>query len=117
MNNKTNPKSNKYGNDHYWCFLDDVSVTKEIAIWKGPSDSEEIIARASGKYDARIIIDALLNYVNVEDKKFGKRELVFLEFGVSHFPEPYSTMATNAIIWNDREIYEKLKSEFSKIYN
>jgi hypothetical protein len=109
--------SKRYGNDHFWCFLEDGWTGKEVAIWKGPENSEEVIARAKDKYEAKTIVDALLNYVHIEDKsKFGKKELAYLEFVCANCPEPYATMASNAILWNDREIYTKLKNEFPTIY-
>ena len=108
----------RYGNNNYWCFIEEIPNEREIAIWKSINNNPEIIARATDKYEAKIIVDALLNYVNIEDKvKFGKKELVFLEFASANFPEPYATMASNAILWNDKEIYNKLKSEFSVIYS
>lgn len=108
----------KYGNDHYWTFIEEGWNGKEVAIWKGPDGQEEVIARAKNKYDAKFIIDALLNYACVEDKtKFGKKELAFLEFVCSNCIEPYATMASNAIIWNDREAYDKLKNDFPTIYS
>ena len=110
--------SNKrYGNDHFWCFIEDGWNGKEVAIWRGPQDKEEVIARAINKYEAKTIIDALLSYVQVEDKtKFGKKELAFLEFMMANCIEPYATMSSNAILWNDREAYEKLKTDFPTIY-
>lgn len=109
--------STRYGNDHFWCFLEDGWNGKEVAVWKGPENSEEVIARAKDKYEARTIVDALLNYVHIEDKtKFGKKELAFLEFVCANCVEPYATMASNAILWKDREIYTKLKTNFSTIY-
>jgi hypothetical protein len=108
--------SKKYGNDHFWAFIDE-KPGKEVAIWKGPEGSEEIIARATDKYEAKQIIDALLNYVHIEDKtKLGKKEMAFLEFIASNVVEPYSTMASNAIIWNDREVYLRLLNDFPTIY-
>jgi hypothetical protein len=108
----------KYGNDHYWAFIEDGWNGKAIAIWKGPEGKEEIIANAVDKYEAKVIIDALLNYVFVEDKtKFGKKELAFLEFAAANMVEPYSTMASNAILWNDRDAYNNLKEQFSVIYS
>jgi hypothetical protein len=109
--------SKRYGNDHYWAFLEEDWDNKEVAIWKGPDGQEEVIARVKDKYDARLIVDALLNYVHIEDRiKFGKKERAFLEFVCAHCVEPYSTMAANALLWNDREIYEKLKTDFPSIY-
>lgn len=107
----------KYGNDHYWAFIPDEWDNKEIAIWRGPEVVKEIIARAIDKYEAKLLIDALLNYVSIEDKsKFGKKETVFLEFVCSNCPEPYATMARNTILWNDRQQYNGLIAKFSEIY-
>ncbi len=107
----------RYGNNNYWCFIPDGFDHKEIAIWHGPEGKEEIIARAKDKYDAKFILDALLNYVSIEDTtKFGKKETAFLEFVCSNCPEPYATMAQNAILWNDREQYNQLVAKFSEIY-
>lgn len=108
----------KYGNDRYWAFIEDGWNEKEVAIWKGPEDQEEVIARAKNKYEAKAIIDALLSHSTVEDKnKFGKKEMAFLEFVCSNCVEPYATMASNAILWNDWDVYNKLKSEFPVIYS
>lgn len=109
----------KYGNDHFWCFIENKWNQREVAIWVGNENVEpRILARANDKYDAKQIVDALLNYVHVEDTtKLGKKEQAFLEFVQTHCVEPYSTMATNAILWNDRETYNKLKSEFPVIYS
>jgi hypothetical protein len=107
----------RHGNNNYWCFLEDGWNGKEVAIWKGPEGAEEIVARASDKYEAKRIVDALLNYAMVEDTtKFGKKEMVFLEFVCANCVEPYSTMASNAILWNDVDTYNKLKTDFPKIY-
>jgi len=108
----------KYGNDNIWCFLEEGS-TKEVAIWhKIGVDNEGIIARAINKYEARTIVDALLNYVVVsKDGRFGKKELAFLDFVCSNCVEPYSTMAANATMWNDRPLYETLLNKFSTIYS
>jgi hypothetical protein len=108
----------KYGNDYFWTFIEDGWNGKEVAIWKGPEDTAEVIARAKDKYEAKTIVDALLNYIHLEDKtKLSNKELAFLEFVTVNCVEPYSTIASNAIIWNDREAYNKLKSEFSVIYS
>lgn len=107
----------RYGNDNYWCFLEDTWINKEIAIWKGPVNSEEIIARASDKYEAKRIVDALLAYENSNDGQLHKKELAFLEFIASNSQEPYATMASNAILWNDKEAYKKLLSDFPVIYS
>ena len=110
--------SKKYGNDKFWCFIEDGWTGKEIAIWKGPQEQEEVIARATDKYEAKLIIDALLVHTIVEDtSKFSKREIAFLEFLMANGKEPYSTMASNAILWNDWDVYNKLKSDFPVIYS
>lgn len=107
----------KYGNDFYW-FFQEVSNNKEIAIWSGPLEKETIICRCSNKYDAKTIVDALLNFANTTDKsKLNNKELAFLDFVKANCVEPYATMASNAILWNDRETYNKLKSEFPVIYS
>ena len=107
----------KYGNDKFWCYLETDFSSREVSIWKGPRDSETIIARAADKYEAKNIVDALLAYSQPEDKnKFGKRELSFLEFICLNCAEPYVTMASNSILWNDREIYNNLRDSFPKIY-
>jgi hypothetical protein len=109
--------STKYGNDHYWTFIEEGWNGKEVAIWKGPEGQEEIIARAKDKYEAKTIIDALLQHVNVEDSsKLTKKELAFLEFVSSNCVEPYATMATNAVLWNDKAAFEELKNKFATIY-
>ena len=111
--------SQKYGNERFWCFIEDNQpYGKEVAVWKGPSDQGEIICRASNKYEAKSIVDALLNYSPVEDKsKFSNKELAFLDFVAANCIEPYSTMASNSIIWNDKETYNKLKNDFPLIYS
>ena len=109
--------STKYGNNHYWTFIEEGWNGKEVAIWKGPEGQEEIIARAKDKYEAKTIIDALLQHVNVEDSsKLTKKELAFLEFVQSNCPEPYACMAGNAILWNDKATFEELKNKFATIY-
>lgn len=108
----------RYGNDNYWCFIEDGWNGKEVAIWKGPQEHEEIIAHAKDKYEAKTIVDALLQHTSIEDKnKFSKKELAFLEFVASNCVEPYATMASNAILWNDWTSYNKLKTDFPTIYS
>jgi hypothetical protein len=108
----------KYGNCKYWCFIEDGWSGKEVAIWKGPEGSEEIIARAKDKYEARNIVDALLKFANVEDtSKLSKKELAFLEFVCANCVEPYATMASNAILWQDHAVFEELKTKFPTIYS
>ena len=110
--------SKKYGNDKYWCFVEDLPNRMEVAIWKGSDglSQEYIMARASDKYEAKAIIDALLSYSPKEEKNFGEKELAFLEFVCSQCREPYATMASNAILWTDREVYNRLKNDFPNIY-
>jgi hypothetical protein len=112
----TNSKSTKYGNDLYWCYIDEGWDHREVAVWKGPDGKEEIIAHAKDKYHAKAIIDALLVYKNPKEDAFGPHEIAFLEFVLAQCPEPYSTMAGNAIIWNDVDAYNNLKSKFPLIY-
>ena len=75
------------------------------------------MCRARDKYEAQVLVDALLNYTYVDkDNKFTKKELVFLDFVKANCVEPYATMASNTILWNDRPTYEKLVNEFPTIY-
>ena len=106
----------RYGNAHYWCFIEDGWNGKEVAIWKGPEGSEEIIARAKDKYSAKTIVDALLHQVKTEGG-LSNKELAFLEFVIAQCPEPYGTMASNAILWKDRSAYTELKNKFPQIYS
>lgn len=110
--------SEKYGNDNYWAFIDEGWNGKEVAIWKGPSNQEEIIARATDKYEAKLIVDALLAFENEHKREIlDKKSLAFLEFVKSNCPEPYATMAANAILWKDKEVYKKLLSDFPVLYS
>ncbi len=108
----------KYGNEEFWCILNkSTDCNKEVTIWRMIDTAEIFIATAIDNFEAKFIIDALINYIPPEDKnKFTKKEIVFLEFGVAHFKEPYKTMASNAIIWNDREMYGRLIEKFAKFY-
>jgi hypothetical protein len=106
----------KYGNDNYWCFIPEGWSGKEVAIWKGPEGQEEIIARAKDKYEAKNIVDALLNHANTDTGGLSTKELAFLEFVTAHCVEPYATMASNAILWNDHAEFEDLKNKFPQIY-
>jgi len=109
--------SEKYGNDNYWTFIDEGWNGKEVAIWKGPPNQEEIICRASDKYEAKRIVDALLaQQNNTQGTVLDVKALAFLEFVQARCPEPYATMAANAILWNDQEVYKKLLSDFPVIY-
>ncbi len=108
----------RYGNEKFWCYIEEKWNGKAVAIWKGPKDQEEVIAHAVNKYEAKTLVDALLSYTVAEDKtKFTNKELAFLEFTMAHCVEPYATMASNAIIWNDWDTYNKLKNEFPVIYS
>ena len=105
----------KYGNSNYWAFVEDEYNGKEVAVWKGPEDKEQIIARALDKYQAINIIDALLNYTHC-DVKIGPKEMAFLQFVEANCIEPYATMAANAILWKDLDAYNTLKNKFPEIY-
>ena len=105
----------KYGNNNYWAFIEDEPNGKEVAIWKGPEDKERIIGRAVDKYQAIVMVDALLNYV-WGDVKIGPKEMAFLEFVEGHCVEPYATMAANAILWKDLDTYKNLVNKFPEIY-
>ena len=111
-----NMNSKKYGNNNYWAFFEEGWSGKEVAIWKGPEGSEEIIARAKDKYEAKTIVDALLKHVNT-DVGLSNKQLAFLEFVTAQCVEPYATMASNAILWKDKAAYEDLKNKFSQIYS
>jgi hypothetical protein len=107
----------KHGNDHYWCYPDDNHPNVEVAIWQGPLGNESVIGRANNKYDATLIVNALIAFQEkVSNSNLTKKETVFLEFIKSNGREPYATMAGNALIWNDKSVYTKLMSEFQKIY-
>ena len=111
-------KSVKYGNNNYWCFIEKEWSPREVAIWKGPDGNETIIARACDKYEAKTIVDALLKHTNVEDGlQLNKKELAFLEFVCFNCVEPYATMASNAVLWKDREAYKDLRDKFPQIYS
>lgn len=112
--------SKKYGNDNYWCFLEDWDSSKPIEIWHDiGSKQSEVIAHATDRFNARQIVDSLITADNVNDgpeKKLTKKELVFLAFVESQCPEPWSTMASNAILWNEKDTYNNLKNKFNEIY-
>lgn len=113
----------RYGNDQYWTYIHDVIEKKEYIIWeKCPIVDKESgipvqIAVAKSKYDAKRIVDALLAYTNTTTGLLGKKELAFLDFVKANCHEPYSTMATNAILWNDKNVYNKLRTDFPVIYS
>jgi hypothetical protein len=116
-------QTRRYGNDYYWTYIDDVSELKEYTIWeRGLCVDKEMgsptrMAVANSKYDAKRIVDALLAYKNTTVGLLGKREFVFLDFVKANCPEPYSTMAANAILWNDKDAYNKLRMDFPVIYS
>jgi len=91
----------KYGNDNFWCFIPEGWSGKEVAIWKGPEGHEEIIARASNKYEAKNIVDALLKNNHADAGGLSTKELAFLEFACAHC---------------DKSAYEDLKNKFPRIY-
>jgi len=111
--------TNKYGNDFCWCFIEDKLLdNKEVAIWRDNKTGDPyIICRAIDKYEAKKIVDALLAFNNTtKGMVLDKKEIIFLEFVKSTCKEPYATMASNAILWDDREAYKKLLSDFSVLY-
>lgn len=80
---------------------------------------EEVMAHGTDKYNTMHIVDALILAEKVGDNpenKLTKHEIVFLQFISSNCAEPWTTMADNAIMWNDREAYNTLKAKFSEIY-
>lgn len=110
----------KHGNDNFWCFLEptDSIIKREIAIWKGPTGEAEIIARATDQYEAKRIVDALCSFKPSSDKNtLDKKSVTFLNFVRSHCKEPYATRATNALMWEDKEEYQKLLEEFPVLYS
>jgi len=112
--------SKKHGNDNFWCFLEDGwDTSRPIEIWHNLGNGEsEVMAHATDKYNAMQIVDALITHDNISDdgNKLTNKELAFLSFVESQCQDPYSTMAMNAIMWNDRNVYNNLKSKFPEIY-
>lgn len=109
--------SEKYGNNHFWCFIEENWNGKEVAIWSAENHEEFIIARASDNYEAKRLIDALINYTPIKPDRLNKKQLAFLEFVCYNCQEPYSTMAGNAIMWNDVDAYKNLIEKFYMIYS
>jgi hypothetical protein len=110
----------RYGNERYWCYIStDAKPVMEVAVWRSVGKGGSyIVARAVDVYEAKKLVDALLAYSNnVEKNKLGKKETLFLEFVMANCVEPYATMASNAILWNDWDVYNKLKSDFPVIYS
>jgi hypothetical protein len=113
--------SKKYGNDKVWCFLEDGwDTTRPIEVWHTLGKGEqEVMAHATDKYNAMQVVDAIIVADNVNDdpeNKLTKHEIVFLQFVCSNCLEPWTTMADNAIMWNDREAYNTIKAKFPEIY-
>ena len=113
--------SKRHGNDLFWCFLEDGwETSRPIEIWHSIGQgAEEVMAHGTDKYNAMQVVDALITHDNVSDNpenKLTKKELALMSFIESQCPEPYCTMAANAIMWNDKDLYNKLKSQFSVIY-
>jgi len=118
--------SKRHGNDRFWCFLED-DIGKETAVWRkldasrdmGPEDND-VVCRCPNRYYAMEIVDAMILKENTDKDRgiatFGPRELAFLEFVQNSGPEPQSTMARLAIIWNDWERYNELKEAFPSYY-
>lgn len=118
-----NEQTQRYGNDHYWTYLEDIPNRDHI-IWEKSDARDELgrsspskIAISSSKYDAKRIVDALLAYKNSDFLVLGKKELIFLDFVKANCPEPYATIAANAILWNDKDAYNKLRMDFPVIYS
>jgi hypothetical protein len=113
--------STQYGNSRAWCFLEDGwDTTRPIEIWHslGP-DQEEVMAHATDRYNAMKIVDALIVAENVKGEvknQLTKHEVVFLDFVSSNCQEPWSTMASNAILFQDRDQYNTVKQKFGEIY-
>lgn len=111
-------QTHKYGNERYWAFLEELPNMKEIAIWNKDGNYDSIIARVPSKYEAKLIVDALISFMNTSSQDIlNKKELLFLDFVKANCPEPYSTMAANAILWNDKAAYNKLRMDFPVIYS
>ena len=113
--------SKRYGNSLVWCFTEEGwDNNRSIEIWHAfGKDREEVMAYATDVYSAKQIVDALIVAENVSDdpgNKLIKKEIELLSFIEARCPEPYSTMATNAIMWNDRKGYKTLKAKFNEIY-
>jgi hypothetical protein len=113
--------SKKYGNNLAWVFLEDGwETTRPLEVWHSLGNGEEeVMAHATDKYNAMQIVDALILSTNTKgspDNQLTKKEIVFLQFVSGNCPEPWTTMADNAIMWNDREAYNTLKAKFSEIY-
>ena len=113
--------SKKHGNENFWCFLEEGwDTSRPIEIWHAHGEgTEEVMAHAVDRFNAMQIVDALITHDNVNDDgtdKLTNKELAFLSFVESQCQDPYSTMAMNAIMWNDRDLYNNLKSKFPEIY-
>lgn len=111
----------KHGNNRFWCFLEDNwDTNKPIEVWQSLGDgNEEVMAHATDRYNATKIVNSLITAENVRDNptaKLPKKAIVFLQFVSANCNEPWTTMAANAIMWNDQSEYEKLKAKFGEFY-
>ncbi len=107
----------RHGNDVYWTFLEKLPSGREIGIYQKLGDSQFLLAKTFDKYSAIAIVNALISYKPEHQETLSKKELAFLDFVKAYCPEPYSTMAANAILWNDKEVYNKLRTDFPVIYS
>jgi hypothetical protein len=107
----------KHGNDLYWTFLEEIPSGREIGIYQKLGDEYFLLAKTFDKYSAMAIVNALIAYKPDHQNTLSKKELAFLDFVKAYCPEPYSTMAMNAIMWNDKESYKKLRNDFPVIYS
>lgn len=105
----------KYGDSEYYYFLYD-KYDLDITLY----NKDGIMGCVKNVYYAQLIIDALMNVskYTLDDKpKFTLKQVSLLKFIESTAPEPYSTRATNALMWFDQEEYKKLLSEMAVIYS
>ncbi len=110
-------KEYKHGNDIYWTFVEELPTGRELGIWQKLGEECFLLAKTFDKYSAISIVNALIAYKPEHQETLSKKELVFLDFVKANCPEPYSTMAINAIAWNDRDVYNKLRNDFPVIYS
>jgi hypothetical protein len=113
--------SKRYGNDRVYCFLEEGwENARHIEIWHCIGIGlEEVMAHATDRWNAMQIVDALITAENVKDdgeNKFTKRQIQLLEFVAATSVEPYTTMANNALLWEDQELYTTVKAKIQEIY-
>jgi len=108
----------KYGNDKVWVYFSDEESPNEYIIWNNVGETPMKLAVCYSKYDAKLIVNGIIDYLNnnKSQSQFSKQQTVFCEFISSNCKEPWATMARNAVLWNDVEIYNNLKNRFSEIY-